>query len=41
MEFGVSPSDHNLIHLNLTSRTQKTKINNSFIRGSIIEYGVP
>ena len=38
---GVSPSAINLIHSYLSNRTQRTKINNSFSRGSSIEYGVP
>ena len=38
---GVSPSTLNLIHSYLTNRTQRIKINNSFSRRSIIEYGVP
>ena len=39
--YGVSPSALNLLHSYLKSRTQRTKINNSFSRQSNIEYGVP
>ena len=39
--YGVSPSALNLIHLYLSKRSQKIKINNSFSRWSSIEYSVP
>ena len=39
--YRVSPSALNLIHSYLPNGTQTIKINNSFSRGSSIEYGVP
>ena len=39
--YRVSPTALNLIHSYVTNKTQRIKINNSFIRRSSVEYGVP
>ena len=40
LRYGFSPTVLNLIHLYLTNRTQRIKINNSFSKQSVIEYGI-